>query len=212
MHIGRTERQRARVGKNSSSQETQRIADLQQHWSESREMRFTFRIRRLQKMSLTNECSLAVGRRNNNNRVIARRHPKALWRRSIWRGVREGEAGKQRSFLFTIQSNPLITLGTRPYQIARHSLPRLREVSERISGGCEARPVNGLRGFDPSDSDAVKGKGSSRVGKEEREREGGNSVAHGRAAADKSDRCCVDEIGESLLCTQWVIAGTLENE
>ena len=26
-------------------------------------------------------------------------------------------------------------------------------------------------GFDPSDSDAVKGKGSSRVGKEERERE-----------------------------------------
>ena len=60
-------------------------------------------------------------------------------------------------------------------------------------------------GFDPSDSDAVKGKGSSRVGKEEREREreAGNLVAHGRAA-DKSDRCCVDEIGESLLCTQWV--------
>ena len=60
-------------------------------------------------------------------------------------------------------------------------------------------------GFDPSDSDAVKGKGSSRVGKEERERERepGNLVAHGRAA-DKSDRCCVDEIGESLLCTQWV--------
>ena len=69
-----------------------------------------------------------------------------------------------------------------------------------------ARPANGLRGFDPSESDAVKGKGSERVGKEEREgSEGGEatrSLAHGR---DKSDRCCVDEIGESLPCSQWVV-------
>ena len=68
-----------------------------------------------------------------------------------------------------------------------------------------ARPANGLRGFDPSESDAVKGKGSERVGKEEREGSEagrGNAVAHGR---DKSDRCCVDEIGESLPCSQWVV-------
>ena len=64
-----------------------------------------------------------------------------------------------------------------------------------------ARPANGLRGFDPSESDAVKGKGSKRVGKEERE--AGRSLAHGRAG--KSDRCCVDEIGESLPCSQWVV-------
>ena len=84
-------------------------------------------------------------------------------------------------------------------------------------------------GFDPSDSDAVKGKGSERVGKGEREREreregerekereseGERERERGRergrpwegGKADKSDRCCVDEIGESLLCTQWVSAG-----
>ena len=39
-----------------------------------------------------------------------------------------------------------------------------------------ARPANGLRGFDPSESDAVRGKGSSRVGKEEGGREGGEAT------------------------------------
>ena len=61
-----------------------------------------------------------------------------------------------------------------------------------------ARPANGLRGgFDPSDrerSTTLKGKAVSAW--ERKREEGSEAVAHGRAAADKSDRCCVDEIGE----------------
>ena len=58
-----------------------------------------------------------------------------------------------------------------------------------------ARPENGLRGFDPSESDAVKGKGSERVGKEEREgSEATRSPMGGTRATDvawmKSERAC----------------------
>ena len=160
--ISLQDRKTAGGEKKSSSEEAQRIAELQLG-VESREMRFTFRIHRRQKNvadKRTNERMLTRCRRNNNNRVITRR-PKALWRRSIRRGVREGgeerrsgeerATGKQRSlsfsFLFTIQSNPLITRGTRPRPSARHSRPRLREISERTCGGREARPGNGLRRF-----------------------------------------------------------------
>ena len=58
-------------------------------------------------------------------------------------------------------------------------------------------------GFDPSDSDAVKGKGSSRVGKEERERErratwspmGGRRTRATDVAWMKSERACYAHSG-----------------
>ena len=52
-------------------------------------------------------------------------------------------------------------------------------------------------------------KGKAARAWERKREEGGQFGRPWEGEADKRDRCCVDEIGESLLCTQWVGAPML---